>query len=394
MNRIIFVFLLLGVLPAMGGCGAGRGQVARIQPAQITIEWDSTTLRRLAPMGNRQLRYAGYPRIKRFGDGNIVGIYEADGHVESVRSTDEGLTWSEPDIVFKAFTADGRAGGNVRVNMANPEIIELANGHWVAACNYRPRADETVPFSIAVSRSIDQGRTWSEPQVVFNAEPRFKDGCWEPALLQLPDGTLQLYFANEKPYTASDEQEISVLESNDQGVTWADTPRTVSFRAGKRDGMPVPLLLDHEIAVVIEDNKDGQFKPYIVRSSIADNWRTPVLGESPRRTYALADSLPVSVYAGAPYIARLASGEVIMSYQTTEGRGAEWEKSTMEVAIGDRDGRNFRKVPRPFDVPLDRAAKWNSVSLWNDTTVVAVSASNLDGANTGAWMILGKVIVE
>jgi len=37
-----------------------------------------------------------------------------------------------------------------------------------------------------------------------------------------------VYFANEKPYMRSDEQEISVLESWDNGNTWVDTPRTVS----------------------------------------------------------------------------------------------------------------------------------------------------------------------
>jgi len=158
--------------------------------------------------------------------------------------------------------------------------------------------------------------------------------------------------------------------------------------------MPVPLLVDDEILVVIEDNKDGQFKPYIVRTPTADNWSQPVLGDSPLRTYALADSLRADVYAGAPYIAQLSTGEMIMSYQTTQGRGEDWEKSTMEVAIGDPSGRNFRKVPRPFDVPLHCGAKWNSIARWDDTTVVATSATNFDGSSTGAWMILGRVVVE
>src|SRR5690606_30518015 len=155
------------------------------------------------------------------------------------------------------------------------------------------------------------------------------------AFLQLPDGTLQVYFANEKPYTATDEQEISVLVSVDNGYTWSSEAQTVSFRPGRRDGMPVPLVVGDEILVAIEDNKVGQFKPYIVRTSIADNWKVPVGAESPMREYALRDSLPEEVYAGAPYLARLATGEVLLAYQTTKDRSADWEKSIMEVAIGD-----------------------------------------------------------
>ena len=35
-----------------------------------------------------------------------------------------------------------------------------------------------------------------------------RDGCWEPAMAQLPDGEVQLFFANESPYRQSSEQEL------------------------------------------------------------------------------------------------------------------------------------------------------------------------------------------
>ncbi|SFB90497.1 BNR repeat-like domain-containing protein [Parapedobacter composti] len=358
----------------------------------IRIEWDSSTLQQLAPRGGRQLNYAGYPRVKRFRDGTAVAVYEADGNTELISSVDAGKTWSNPVVTFRGYSHTDAHGNEVKVNMANPEIIELENGDWVAACNYRPRRDEVVPFAIAISRSRDRGKTWSEPQVIYEAEPRFKDGCWEPAFLQLPDGTLQVYFANEAPYTASDEQEISMLASADNGQSWDTEPQTVSFRAGRRDGMPVPLLIDGEILVAIEDNKEGQFQPYIVRTGISDNWKAPVTADSPMREYALKDALPDSVYAGAPYLARLTTGEVLLSYQTTKGRGTDWEKSTMEVAIGDKTGRNFQYISQPFPVPTDREAKWNAITVWDDTTVVATSATNFDGGRIGAWMIFGRIV--
>jgi hypothetical protein len=360
----------------------------------IRIEWDQSTLQRLAPQDGRPLRYAGYPRVKRLRDGTAIAVYEAQGNTELIWSADSGKTWSQPVITFRHHARADTNGNKVQVNMANPEFIELQNGDWMAACNYRPTKPEVAPFAIAIARSTDRGKTWSSPQVIFEAEPRFKDGCWEPAFLQLPDGTLQVYFANEKPYTSSDEQEISLLSSQDNGYSWGSEARTVSFRAGRRDGMPVPLLVGDEILVAIEDNKVGQFKPYIIRTLIADNWKVPVGADSPMRAYALRDPLPDEVYAGAPYLARLATGEVLLAYQTTRDRTTDWEKSTMEVAIGDKTGRNFQKISRPFPAPPNREAKWNAIALWDENTVVATSATNFNDGPIGAWMILGRIVVD
>lgn len=398
MNKFFFTILVIS-FNVLACSSSNTGELPEspevpVEAGGIRIVWDQSTLQRIAPQDGRQLRYAGYPRIKRLNDGTVIAVYEAQGNTELIQSSDSGKSWSEPAITFYGHTQSDAQGNEVRVNMANPEFIELKNGDWLVACNYRPAKPEVAPFAIAVARSNDRGKTWGKPQVIYEAEPRFHDGCWEPAFLQLPDGTLQVYFANEKPYTATNEQEISVLDSPDNGYTWSADARTVSFRAGHRDGMPVPLIVGDEILVAIEDNKGGQFKPYIIRTPIADNWKAPVGAESPMREYALHNPLPDEVYAGAPYLARLATGEVLLAYQTTRNRSTDWEKSTMEVAIGDKEGRNFQKISRPFPVPPDREAKWNAIALWDENTVVATSASNFDGGSISAWMILGRIIVD
>jgi hypothetical protein len=83
-----------------------------------------------------------------------------------------------------------------------------------------------------------------------------------------------------------------------------------------------------------------------------------------------------------------------MSYQTTSGRTTDWERSTMEVAIGDKAGRNFTKLSRPFAVPLDREAKWNSISLWDENTVVAAATTSFRSPNCEVWIIRGHIIPE
>ncbi len=399
-NMMTGSVLYLFILVLWGGCRDGGSQPEQVpgikgEPVEgIRIAWDYSSMQRLAPLGERSLNWAGYPRIRRLNDGTLMVVYDTGGNGEMVYSTDNGETWNGPFITFKKHTVTSGTGESTEVNIANSELIQLQNGDLVMACNYRPAKFEITPFAIAVRRSSDGGKSWTEDQVIYEAAPRFKDGCWEPAFLQLPNGELQLYFANEAPFLTSDEQNISMISSSDNGKTWTKDIKTVSFRAGRRDGMPVPLLVGDEIIVAVEDNKVGQFKPYIVRSTLSDNWSSPVLADSPNREYALKQALRDEIYAGAPYLMRVPSGEVLLSYQTTGGRTSDWERSTMEVAVGDRTGRHFEKLSRPFDVPLEREAKWNSISLWDEKTVVAASTTSFRSPNCEVWIIKGHLIPE
>lgn len=353
----------------------------------IRIAWDYSSMQQIAERG-------GYGRIKRMQDNSLIAVYETlTGNIHLRRSYDNGTTWSEPVKIFSQFTYKGKNGKSTQVNMANAEITQLANGDIITACNYRPQKAEIAPFSIVIRRSTDNGATWLEPQILYDAAPRFHDGCWEPSLLQLPDGELQVYFANENPYQQSEEQEISVVSSKDNGITWEDA-RTVCFRKDRRDGMPVATIVGDEIVMVIEDNNIDRFKPYTVRTKLADNWSEPVLADSPDREYALTEKINDTVYMGAPYILKLPTGETLISYQTNENRASFWGLSTMEVAVGDKEARNFGKRTRPFDVPLDKEALWNSLALWDENTIVAFAASNFKSKFIAPWLIKGYIISE
>lgn len=360
----------------------------------IRIAWDYSSMQKLAPQGLRFARWVGYPRVRKLNDGTLMAVYDIDGNGEMVQSKDHGKTWSSPVVTFKQHPDTNAKGESTNVNIANSELCQLQNGDLIMGCNYRPDRDEIVPFAIVIRRSSDMGKTWRDDQVIFEAQPRFTDGCWEPSFLQLPNGELQVYFANEAPFSTSSEQNISMLSSPDNGKSWTKVPKTVSFRANRRDGMPVALLVDDEMLVSVEDNNIDQFKPYIVRSTVSDKWSSPVLAGSPDREYTLKTKMADAVYAGAPYIMRVPSGEVILSYQTTSGRSSNWELSTMEVAVGDKKGRNFEKLTRPFDVPLTCEAKWNSISMWDENTIVAASTTSFRSTNCEVWIINGHIIPE
>ncbi|WP_436417348.1 exo-alpha-sialidase [Petrimonas sulfuriphila] len=377
-ERLIFISILLLIFSACQGEKDHNDQY-------YYIEWDRASLLRIAEEG-------GYPRLRRLNDGSFLAAYEnRQGDVVVKRSSNEGVSWDDPVTAYEKFEfVDPASSASTVVNIANPEIVQLANGDILLASNLRPRKEGLYPFSIALKRSVDKGRTWSQAQILYQAAPFFRDGCWEPSFLILPDGTVQIYFANESPYRNSDEQEISMIRSVDNGYTWSENPTTVSFRQGYRDGMPVAIHDGTNIYLAIEDNLSGQFKPYIIRSAVGSPWVEAVRKDSPYRYSALRSPLPDTVYAGAPYLIRTENNVYVLSYQTTNNRSFDWERSTMEIQVSGVPS-DFSNPSQPFIVPLSKEAKWNSLADLGNNTIAALASTNFEGEKIGVWMIKGKI---
>lgn len=212
MKKPIFhIITLLAV--ALVACGG--------EERPIGVECDASTLRFVT---------AGvYARVKPIGDDRLALVYSAGPAVCMRTSDDRGDTWSAPQ----------RIASDERYNYTNSELTALQSGRLIYTWNARPRTAGEHPYKIMSALSDDGGRTWSISDV-YEAGCRPSEGCWEPVVLQLPHGELQLYFANEAPYTHSREQEISMMRSHDEGASWSG-PEQVAFRSGARDGMPVPI---------------------------------------------------------------------------------------------------------------------------------------------------------
>lgn len=352
--------------------------VATLVQAQPTIHWQPRTAVLIQ-------RGAAYGRMARLLDDTILCAYSKRDAIYVRRSHDDGKTWQA-----EKSAADYRHG-----QATNAELLVLRSGRILLMYNERP-TDGKSPYAIGICTSNDGGCTWKDHRRVFTAGIEFENGCWEPAAIELPSGEIQLFFANEAPYRASGEQQIACIRSLDGGATWLE-PQAVSFRAGHRDGMPVPLLLadGEHIALAIEDNGlAGRFKPAIITLATTDEPGSLAVGANDgRRLPALAEPLPQYVYAGAPYLVQLPSGETILSVQSTEGRGKPHDhpNSRMVVYVGDASAHHFTSRSTPFQALTDAPGLWNALLVKDADRITAISSTTVAGIR-GLWAIDGQIL--
>jgi len=345
--------------------------------AGVRLEWDPANAR-LIEEG------ATYGRIKRLDGNTLLLCSEKRGRSWVRRGNSEGTAWEPP--VLAATNPHGSA--------ANPELCVLRDGTVLLAWNNRPRPDGGPHrYSIQLARSRDGGRTWKpDPGPVFAGGTVGSDGVWEPALLELPGGELQLFFADEASVGTG--QQITVMSSRDHGATWG-APRRACFRDGHRDGMPVPALLDGRIAIAIEDNglpgPDGQpglFRPTLVTTALDKPWLLPVQAGHPDRWAALAVPPPEGSDLGAPYLCALPGGGTVLSVQSNED-DRRWHRCA--VYVGDDQGRRFAQRSLPFGLPPESSCLWNSLFVRDARTVLALGDVRLHGRR-GLWLNAGRVV--
>lgn len=307
----------------------------------------------------------GYARLIQLQDGRLMAVCESNG-INAAFSTDNGNTWSSPVKIA--------ANPNNNVPNCVPDLIQLVDGTIIVGYNPRPREPYTEDrhFGIRCRRSTDNGNTWSDEINVYDASFQGSDGCWEPTFLQLPSGEVQLYFADESPFTNSNDQQISMCRSYDKGLTWT-SPQRVAYRSKYRDGMPSAVLLNDgaTIALAFEDNGwsgFGDFIPSIATCPLTTDWNNYwVSGNSQNRWQAVNYDYSPRYVGGAPYLRKLPDGETILSYQGRTGG----EDLHMLVYVGNENAKDFKAASEPFG---QTPSLWNSLATIDTGTVVAVGA--------------------
>ena len=410
--KIFFALLVLVSHLAIDTHAAGNASPKKGKQT-VKVVWDNP----------EEITRGGYPRVHRLNDGRLMMCYSLSANTYVRFSNDNGYTWTEDaKVVMRHFSVNNELG-QAKVHAANPEFAQLSAdnpyrpGRIIFACNYRPMNPDAkavgddrfrssvFPYTIAIKTSDDEGKTWSAMKHVYKSDTWKKNvlsGCWEPFVLELPDGTVQIYFADETPYKrkGSNWQNISVIESKDGGDTWS-APRIVSQNGSGRDGMPVVMLLDGMIYMAVETSEPGtRLHPVVVCSTLEDNWRCPVLTDSPNRFHPFRNSLKSDVvYSGAPYIITT-DNYIVYSYQiadiSDDKKENDSKHAAMEVQICPKneikDGyfSSMRAATRPIDVDQwTETAVWNSLCDLGNDEILAVSQYN-----GNVYLVRGKIIMK
>jgi hypothetical protein len=351
----------------------------------LNITWNSTAIKM-----SHTVYYAEYPRVHKVGGDTLLFTYhfgDQNNYWDNIaikRSTDGGTTWSAHEVLM----ADDNPA---YYGFSNPDIIRLNNGFVVLAFTGRGNPDDNAHANIQVRISKDRGWTFESPKIVATGR------SWEPAMIQLPHGEIQLFYSSEArwwggPGSTAAQQEILMVRSTDNGVTWS-SPKAVAYTDGMRDGMAIPLVLKDNKGIVFPiESVNNSRSPWIVWSSVDANWNYRGVGTAANGRRWLATTQ--NIWGGAPYIIQLATGETILSVQDAGGRsiGSDWKKNTMLVLVGNSVAKNFTNISYPWpNLPVNEGAYYSSLMQKNDSVLAMVTTRNFSDGHSEIFWKEGRI---
>jgi hypothetical protein len=126
------------------------------------------------------------------------------------KSTDGGLTWSQPTDVDAGLDQSRHDDKpSITADPTNPNFVYMT---W-ARFNHTSNSASTI-----FARSTDGGQTWAPGQDIHDAPG--SDFNWGHQIVVLPDGTLIDAFC-EGQYTNNNPGVLTLLRSTDHGQTWS-----------------------------------------------------------------------------------------------------------------------------------------------------------------------------
>lgn len=361
-----------------------------VKPVTHNVQWDTKTMFCLTPEDLQ----VEYPRMCRVNENTILLAYHggASDHWQNCylrKSYDNGKTWTDP---VEVYNKSNNFLGSGYWRIVNPEMTRLDNG-WIiftAVANANPETNENCKVLACISK--DGGETWGNPIIVGRGR------TWEPQVVQLPGGELELLVSSEEAWwqkASYVEQEIVCTRSTDYGETWTEYKRA-SYKTGARDGMPVGVVMQGNKGVLfIEESVNGNIAPSIQHRNLDGEWDDAPWDSRVDNDRWLTQ-LPVG--AGAPYMIQLPTGEFLMMAHTNQ-TGNVWQTSRPQTIMADNTGHNFKNYRNPLNgnvLPAQCGAYYNSFFLFdNDTVWLLFTKAQYDGdrrVESDVMVLEGKIM--
>ena len=310
------------------------------------------------------LPHAASPRIYRLKNGSLIAAAETKCGIRVFTTEDDGLTWL--DAGPGSFTPD--------LACANPEFFELPDGQVLLA--HRAVGKRENGFYTSIRVNVGDGKSFRPHSVVTEyteADGGFR-GVWEPCL-GLLNGMLTCFYANDAT-SVTPLQNIEYMQWD--GHRWGNRAIVCNgVKHDSRDGMPVWIPLSSGgYALVIESthlrNEAGKhpFVIQLLRSGDGRAWTEPVDIYIPKTDCSKA---------GAPWIAEMPDGRLVVSFQTDEDKAVKGDRtSVMKTMLSDPHRDSFGPAETVFEVPDDAGALWTAV--YTDGRELFASAGTPDGA--------------
>jgi len=336
-----------------------------------------------------------YPRVRKLPNGDLFMVFQ-DGQlawdIYGMRSKDGGKSWSQPFILKSYYNLTNQWRNDYRCFMT-PDLLVMNDGRLMLCYSYRNNVgygssifeEAHSVCGVEVMISNDDGYSWSSPTVAYTGRN------WEPYLLQLSTGEIQLYLtATIENYYAY----VAMVRSSDLGKTWTPTYGTQPYPRGLAlsqtvirdannnisfagDGMVAAVELQNRQGIIfcIENDYNPTNGPFIVYSSMKNNWdysvpalNTVTYPDNNRKWPIATPQHSVSGYA--PYMLKLPNGEIVLQYNGSHNNvGGIW------MTTGDTTGKNFQNYQRPYT----EGGWWGSVALKSPDTLISLATWQITG---------------
>ena len=220
-SREIKVTETAGAVSIHGSLKSGEAINPVLQPVYSSlVQLPHAWLTALDHNTKEELHLANYPRIKCLQDGTYIMFYHGSSVGARIYYTlsNDLINWTEPQFLFKPYKVHFEDYDDMRL-FVNMDAVVLESGDLLGVCSFRAMKHYKygIGSGLMTIRSRDNGKTWEEPRIVYEGPN------WEPYIIQIPDGRVQIYFTDCDPVIRN--SGTSVIESTNFGYTFGPKKR-------------------------------------------------------------------------------------------------------------------------------------------------------------------------